>query len=229
MLDTELGLLQSRYHQAWSPQSDIEFLATRLRLYSFAFAKSEQHSLEDQQMKRSLDFIPLAYTTATRLVKASCLSPVDSAFWTAHVRTAVVFAVFFLLKISDHVKFQNDEKTEVRNTISQVWTLLRSWSVTEDDHFARVCEVIEYVSEVGTSPTSSWMSWNSSSRMSVNLVVDVVQAARARFRGGIRENKTTASGVVGVEMPALYPSWAGFTNTSIHSSLGEWDAFLGEI
>jgi hypothetical protein len=81
-----------------------------------------------------------------------------------------VDAVFFLLKLLSGL-YAFVDKSAVKNTIGQVWQLLRSRSQAEDNHLSRVRSVIEYLTHNHRhqeNPPSVYVK----SRIAGNVAVD---------------------------------------------------------
>jgi len=145
-LDTELSVLESRYSDMWSPATEIAFLGARLNLYGYVLADRPPNSTPNLEPNdNNTEFVNLGGRAAIRLLHIVHTSPDELVKGTQHTDYCVIYAVLFLLRTFGTAQKALVDETAVWNEISQTWTLMEGLSKVKRDHMARVCIIIEYV------------------------------------------------------------------------------------
>ncbi len=215
MFDGQLRAHEAQFGSSWRNNEYIFFLATKLHLYSFALTASAPESTANSSQKRE-ETLAVAYITAMNLLRCALDMSAELPYWTEHQLRNIVDAVFLLLKLGVP-SYEFVDEAAVRNTIGEVWQLLRSRSQVEDDHPSRVCSVIEYLSHNRWNRETQ-ASVNVKARMAGNLTVDSAWCARDRF-----------SETVKAQRPADYTS-AAIIEKSLADFDGEpWLLFFGGV
>jgi len=209
-LDTELSILQNRYSETWSPATEIAFLGARLNLYAYVLADCPPNSAPSLEPNEdSVEFIVLGGRAAVRLLHIVHTSPHELAKGTQHTDYCVVYAVLFLLRIFGTAQKALIDETAVWNAISQTWTLLKGLSKVERDHMARICTIIEYVTNCvdwkGEIPAPGKVR----SLMANNFIADIVIRARQRYHA---HAESAADGMVQAceTEETRFPNWSEF-------------------
>ena len=227
MFDGELRAQEARFASSWRRNEYIFFLATKLQLYSFALTatglESTDHSLSAE---RYAEIFSHSYLTAMSLVQSVIQCPSELPYWTEHQLKYVLDAVFFLIKLIG-CSYDFVDEARARNVISQIWQLIRSRSQTENDRPARICSVIEYLSQNRRNQErNNNASVNIKSRMASNLLVDSVWRARDRFSDAVKAQKpldyTSAAALERLMM--VFDDQSSFPLLS--DSIGDWDSFF---
>lgn len=211
---SDLNALEAAKWESWSLTTRLSFLCTKLHLYAYSLTipSAEHRSLSSTSLpdRRSPHYLSEAYTTAIRLVQACCggtssANPVTrpaimsealsypnlARCWTIFEKFALTYAVLFLLRLTKLTPTNNFHQIRTENAIRQATTFLRSCCVFKDDHFSRLCDILEYICAIDSSgndgPSSaSWLTDEPGvrSRMSSNLVFDAILRAKERFQRG---------------------------------------------
>ncbi|KAJ5261282.1 Transcriptional regulatory protein LEU3 [Penicillium angulare] len=214
MFDTELRAQEARFASCWRNNEYIFFLATKLQLYSFALSTT---GLElTNSAERRTEIYSHAYLTAMNLLQSALDLSTELPYWSEHQLRNVIDAVYFLLKLGG-ASYEFVDEAAAKNTVGQVWQLLRSRSQTEDDHVSRVCSVIEYLSQNPWKRESN-VSVKIKSRMAGNLAIDSVWCARNRFSETVRAQR-----------PVDYTSAAGIEKSLDGLDEQPWLSFFGEV
>jgi hypothetical protein len=213
-LDAELSILQNRYSETWSPATEIAFLGARLSLYAYVLADSPPNSAPSLEPNEdNIEFIVLGSRAAVRLLHIVYTSPHELAKGTQHTDYCVVYAVLFLLRIFGTAQKALIDETAVWNAISQTWTLLKGLSKVEHDHMARICTIIEYVTNCA--------DWKGEI-----FIADVVIRARQRYHA---HAESAADGMVqaGETEEAHFPIWSEFRFEDQDTLLAEFGDIFG--
>lgn len=223
--DTELSIFQSQYSDTWSPDTEIAFLGARLNLYAYALTGGPPNSaLSLEPREDNIDFVSLGSRAAVRLLHIVHMSPGELAKGTQHTGYCVVYAVLFLLRILGTTQKSLVDETAVWNAISQTWTLMKGLSKMERDHMARICTIIEYVTNCVDWSGEAPIPGKVRSLMANNFIADVVIRARQRY------HTHTESGVEGAQLDSetegqRFPVWSEFGSEDQSTLLAE----LGDI
>ncbi|KAL2844809.1 fungal-specific transcription factor domain-containing protein [Aspergillus pseudoustus] len=210
----DLNALESAKWESWGLTTRLSFLCTKLHLFSYSLTvQNADHHADSPALlpdPRSARYLSEAYITAIRLVETCCggtlftnsattqaitsdefLPPKVGRCWTIFERSALIYAVLFLLRLTRLTPNNNFPQIRSDNAIRQATTFLRSCSVFKDDHFSRLCDILDYIcdTESGGNDGSSPASWLADdlgvrSRMSSNIVFDAILRAKARFHRG---------------------------------------------
>lgn len=122
----------------------------------------------------------LGSRAAIRLLHIVHTSPDELVKGTQHTDYCVVYAVLFLLRIFGTAQKALVDEAAVWNAISQTWTLMEGLSKVERNHMARVCTIIEYVTNCADWSGEPPVPGKARSLMANNFVADVVIRARQR-------------------------------------------------
>ncbi|OBT68086.1 hypothetical protein VE03_01510 [Pseudogymnoascus sp. 23342-1-I1] len=183
ILNEELDMLASQQEANWEPEIKITFICARLRLYSFAFLQDiiEEPDAGLTRDSARTEFCLSAYLAAMGLTTiASSRSP-KAMFWTAEIWTCIVYATMFLLRLWERSKIYGLDETSIRSAVTQLRGLIAENSKEYDDHLARVCAIIDYLSKDGCADIPLRRPLKFHSRLSSNLVLDTVWHAKERF------------------------------------------------
>ncbi|ETS79693.1 hypothetical protein PFICI_09546 [Pestalotiopsis fici W106-1] len=170
-VETQIGDKMSTY-------TEMALLKVKLQLYSFAFTADTQNIRIDS---RASKFLSKAGRDATQVIATAAqhapshrpLQP-----WPATARSSIVYAVHVLLRLlafPEHL----DQDT-AKNYIGQAWVLLHSRSELENDSWARLCDIITYLSSADSTKDPPMVA-PVQARMSANIVVQSIWQARGRF------------------------------------------------
>jgi hypothetical protein len=226
-LDTELSILQNRYSETWSPATEIAFLGARLSLYAYVLADcppSSTPSLDPNE--DNIEFIVLGSRAAVRLLHIVYTSPHELAKGTQHTDYCVVYAVLFLLRIFGTAQKALIDETAVWNAISQTWTLLKGLSKVERDHMARICTIIEYVTNCADWKGETPAPGKARSLMANNFIADVVIRARQRYHAHA-ESAADRMMQAGETEEAHFPIWSEFRFEDQDTVLAEFGDIFG--
>ncbi|KAL1968667.1 hypothetical protein VTN77DRAFT_1493 [Rasamsonia byssochlamydoides] len=192
MFDVELQTHEAQLAQKWSRGDYMFFLATRLHLYAFALTDPAVTDA-DGGLAGGLhsEFLAHAYLAAMSLLQSAVDSPTGLRYWSMYQGRDAVNAAFFLLKlVGGNHEFV--DHAQARNMIHKFWELLREQSRVEDDHIARLCAIIEYLSRSssrGNQEDRDQLSLRVRSRMTANLIIDAVWRARDRFSQSVKAQR----------------------------------------
>lgn len=180
MFDAELQTREAQLASKWSRRDYIFFLATRLHLYAFALTDPAVTGA-DGSLTGGLhsEFLAHAYLAAMSLLQSAVDSAAELRYWSIYQGRGLVDAVFFLLKLVGG-DYEFVDTAGARDMIHKLWELLRGLSRVEDDHIARVCAIIEYLSH-SRGNDKEQVSLRVRLRMTANLIMDAVWRARDRF------------------------------------------------
>ena len=226
-LDTELSVLESRYSETWSAATEIAFLGARLNLYAYVLADNPPNSASNFKPEQdNIEFVNLGSRVAVRLLHIVCTSPHELVKGTQHTDYCVVYAVLFLLRIFGTAQKALMDETAVWNAISQTWTLMKGLSEVERDHMARICTIIEYVTNRADWSSEAPVPGKARSLMANNFVADVVIRARQRYHAHTES---------GAELPAPhsetdeanFPTWPEFGFEDQDMLLAEFGDIFG--
>ena len=183
ILNEELDLLASQQRANWGPEIKITFICARLRLYSFAFLQDiiEEPDVEITRVSARTEFSTSAYLAATELTTIASSRSSKAIFWTAEIWACIVYAAMFLLRLWERSKIYGLEETSIRSAVTQLRSLIAENSRENDDHLARVCAIIDYLSRDGYADIPLRRPLKFHSRLSSNLVFDTVWHAKERF------------------------------------------------
>jgi hypothetical protein len=192
MFDDEMRLQQTQFSQVWEKGDFIDFLGSKLLLCTFALAADGLSLSGDSlQKESSSQWVIQAYLTATTLLGTAFSIRADVPFVPVHLRRCIVYAVFFLLKVTGRHQLRFIDECKARNSINQGWEMLKSCSMVENDNMSRTCAVIQYLSsgdytqgQLQTQPSLCIRS-----RMGANLLVDAVFQARDRFSQSVKDQR----------------------------------------
>jgi hypothetical protein len=209
--DLELEQFEMRHKSSWSNDVERNFLGAKLRLYSYAFLRSEKPT-EDRPISNGsttyssrtsfASYLSKSYAAALRLIEISCQAketdypddvhlleqPASTSsniwhLWTSADVANIILAAFVLLQLTRRLNSRVDDDTAAENAISRAWYLLSSLSISKGDHYNRICDIIEYISKFKW-PLRSDPTLLIRSRMGASIQCDLVQRARRRFVGG---------------------------------------------
>ena len=226
-LDTELNILQSRDSDTWSPATEIAFLGARLNLYAYVLADSPPNSAPSLEPKEdNIEFVILGSRAAVRLLHIVYMSPNELIKGTQHTDYCVVFAVLFLLRIFGTAQKALIDEAAVWNAISQTWTLMKGLSNVERDHMARICTIIEYVTNCADWSGEAPVPGKARSLMANNFIADVVIRARQRYHA---HTESGADGPVpdGETAEVHFPMWSEFGFEDQDMLLAEFGNIFG--
>lgn len=183
MFDVELRTHEAQLASTWSRSDYTFFLATKLHLYTFALTDPAMTGA-DGSLTGGLhsEFLVHAYLAAMSLLQSAVDSVAELRYWSIYRGRDLVDAVFFLLKLV------GVDTTQARDMIHKIWELLRGLSRVEDDHIARVCAIIEYLSR-SRGNDKDQASLKVRSRMTANLIMDAVCRARDRFSQSVKAQR----------------------------------------
>ncbi|RSL92685.1 hypothetical protein CEP52_013677 [Fusarium oligoseptatum] len=170
-VETQIGAQMSTY-------TEMALLRVKLQLYSFAFTTDTQHIRIDS---RASGYLSKAGRDATRVITvASQYAPSHELLqpWPATARSSIVYAVHVLLRLLAYPEHLDQDTA--KNYIGQAWMLLRSRSELENDSWARLCDIISYLSRTDSTGGPPVMA-AVQARMSANIVVQSIWQARGRF------------------------------------------------
>jgi hypothetical protein len=226
-LDTELSILQNRYSETWFPATEIAFLGARLSLYAYVLTDSTPNSARSLEPKEDdIEFIILGSRAAIRLLHIVYTSPHELAKGTQHTDYCVVYAVLFLLRIFGTAQRALMDETAVWNAIGQTWTLLKGLSKVERDHMARICTIIEYVTNCADWRGEAPAPEKATSLMANNFIADVVIRARQRYHAhaeSAADRMEQAGGAEGAHIPV----WSEFRFEDHDTLLAEFGDIFG--
>ena len=190
VFDTSLRALETQIGGSWSFVSEIAFLKVQLQLYSFAVNAELSESKKVSEISLpTLEIMELANLSAIKLIEVAANLSEDVVLWSTNTHSAVAYAVCFLLKLSALPDRSCIDRVTARNSISQGWNLLRGGSVMENDHFSRICTIIEYLVKRNDTVQSDRLSMTVEARMSANIVLDAAWRAKDRFSESIKKSK----------------------------------------
>lgn len=199
ILNEELDMLASQQEANWEPEIKITFICARLRLYSFAFLQDiiEEPDVGATRVSARTEFSTLAYLAAMELTAIASSRSSKAIFWTAETWACIVYAAMFLLRLWERSKIYGLEETSIRSAVTQLRSLIAENSREHDDHLARVCAIIDYLSRDGCADTPLRRPLKFHSRLSSNLVFDTVWHAKERF------NLAKANQLPNDDMPSI--------------------------
>ncbi|TAQ84353.1 hypothetical protein B7494_g7318 [Chlorociboria aeruginascens] len=192
MFDTYLHALEVQSGSEWTMSSEMAFLKAKLQLYSFVGTDNTSESTSASASGLALgmsDILAQACLSAVKIIQIACNSAAETLLWTSNDRASILYAVFFLIKLSTSPQHHFLDQITTRNSISQVWNLYHGSSHTKEDHASRVCAVIEFLSKKNETEGKKGSSVNVESRMAANLLIDAVWRARERFSKGVRDSR----------------------------------------
>ncbi|CAH0058603.1 unnamed protein product, partial [Clonostachys solani] len=174
ILEKGLQELEIQLAPDMTAHAEIALLRVKLQLQSFVFT--------DDPMVEVISIIDLAAQAA----------PVRSTprIWTIILRTSVVYAAHILLRLLAYS--ENLDGGLIQNSIGQAWMLFNSQSELENDSWARLREIITYLSRIGTSQNTPGAS-SVRARMSANIAIETVWRARGRFSEEVLREKPRVS------------------------------------
>lgn len=170
-VETQIGIKMSTH-------TEMALLRVKLQLYSFAFTTDTQKIRIDS---RASVYLSKAGRDATQIIAtASQYAPSYGSLqpWPATAKSSIVYAVHILLRLlafPEHLH-QDTAKTH----IGQAWMLLHSRSELENDSWARLCDIISYLSRADSTNDPPMVA-AVQARMSANIVVQSIWQARGRF------------------------------------------------
>ncbi|KAJ5804917.1 hypothetical protein N7474_010804 [Penicillium riverlandense] len=211
--EADLNSLETTKWESWDLTTKMSFLGTKLHLYAYNLtAKNHTFSSPPLPDRRSHFYFSEAYKTSIRLIQTWCaaLSPAKSTpvpanlapepsfsklsrCWTIFEKLSLTYAVFSLLKFTKLSPNTHSHDLNTDNAIRQALTFLKSCSVFKDDHFSRVCDIVEYICHLDGSSSNHNGSLSSllssktpdvRSHMSSNVLLNVVLLAKERFERG---------------------------------------------
>jgi hypothetical protein len=226
-LDAEFSILQNRYSETWSPATEIAFLGARLSLYAYVLADSPPNSAPSLEPNEdNTEFIVLGSRTAVRLLHIVYTSPHELAKGTQHTDYCVVYAVLFLLRIFGTAQKALIDETAVWNAISQTWTLLKGLSKVERDHMARICTIIEYVTNCADWKGEMPAPGKARSLMANNFIANVVIRVRQRYHA-LAESVADGMAQAGETEEGHFPTWSEFRFEDQDTLLAEFGDIFG--
>ncbi|KAL2823385.1 hypothetical protein BDW59DRAFT_148809 [Aspergillus cavernicola] len=214
--EADLNSLETTNWELWDLTTKMSFLGTKLHLYAYNLT-AKHHTFSSPQLpdRRSQYYFSEAYATAIRLIQTWCAAlssttPIAipatlvtkpsfsklARSWTIFEKLSLTYAVLSLVKFTMLSPTTNSHDINTDNAIRQALTFLKSCSVFKDDHFSRLCDIIEYICHLdGSSSNSNSNSNNGSpsklsscnynpevrSHMSSNVLLNVVLRAKERF------------------------------------------------
>lgn len=220
--EADLNALEASNWMSWDLTTKMSFLGAKLHLYSYNLtAQGRNFSSPQLPDSRSSYYLSRAYTTAIRLIQTWCAatgtSPSSSSStttrlvtepsfpelarsWTIFEKTSLAYGVVLLLKLTklSPTTSHHDIPITTENAIREALTFLKSCSVLKDDHFQRLCDVVEYICHLDSrsnnnngslldfSATAAPSNSEVRSRMSSNALFNVILRAKERFH---RSNK----------------------------------------
>lgn len=221
-------------------------MAVELQLYSYVFSldtEAEHHPLGGVDLSLSpeiADYVSKAYLLALNVIQDCVEEEAEVRSWTFFDFHYLMHAAMVILYISRQYP-QTSDQVEAKDAIQQAWRLLKSRCLTEGDHFQRICDVIEYISNTDWSDDATKGAQTRillvRSRMAANVVYDVIARAKVRYLLGkkrLKEQLPERTGSVSKMAPALAldPPLAGDASdlwpqqTDADYSLGSLDEFL---
>ena len=200
--EMESELLEQRDIEHWNISLKIIYLGSRLHIYTYALMTFNiQHNGEDTNsrsdtaqvaeylsrvQKAALDTIELRCSEEARrgvdgiTPPSEAPRPADQPLhWTIFEFHSLLTAVCFLLKLTKFWKIDPDPIT-TGTAITSAWNIFNSMSRTKDDIFARICDIIRYITRVDWSSCKE-RGMIVRSRMGANMTYEVVVRARNRF------------------------------------------------
>ncbi|KAL1984930.1 hypothetical protein VTN96DRAFT_8589 [Rasamsonia emersonii] len=188
MFDVELRTHEAQLASTWSRSDYMFFLATKLHLYTFALTDPAMTGADGSPTGGlHSEFLVHAYLAAMSLLQSAVDSVAELRYWSIYRGRDLVDAVFFLLKLVGG-DYEFVDTTQARDMIHKIWELLRGLSRVEDDHIARVCAIIEYLSR-SRGNDKDQASLKVRSRMTANLIMDAVCRARDRFSQSVKAQR----------------------------------------
>ncbi|KAF2267779.1 hypothetical protein CC78DRAFT_456593 [Lojkania enalia] len=195
--DSELRLQETQLYQKWSRHDFINFLGCKMILYGFGVTAYDSNSeIEGLQglsgynnRLNSHHWTEQAYITASMLIQTACTMKEGFLFSMIHLQRWLTCAILFLLRLIIFPQAHQFDEAAIRNGINQGWELLRKCSLRENDHMARACAVIAYLSSKSHSGDAKHNvpTVRTQAKMGTNLVEDMVAIARERFSQHIRD------------------------------------------
>ncbi|CAI6097459.1 unnamed protein product [Clonostachys chloroleuca] len=159
----------------------LALLRVKLQLQSFVFTDDQLDRSDLRIENRAADHLSKVETYSTKIIDlAAQAAPVRSAphIWTITLRTSVVYAAHILLRLVAYS--ENLDVGLIQNSIGQAWMLFNSQSELENDSWARLREIITYLSRIGTSQNTPGAP-SVRARMSANIAIESIWRARGRF------------------------------------------------
>ena len=190
MFEIQLRALEAQIRTDWSLFTQVAFWRNELQLCNFAFPGHSFIPADGSGLNTErLEILARGSISAMNLIQAATSSSNNLATWTNVVRMGVGYAVFYLLKLTASPDLHVVDPIAARNCISQAWTFLHRGSEMEDDHFNRVCSIIEYLSKNSGKARKDDLALIVQSRMGANLLWDSAWRAKARFSQTVKDSK----------------------------------------
>lgn len=205
----DLNALETANWESWNMTTKLSFLCTKLHLYAYSLT-TEHRTLSSSRLpdQRFIRYFSEAYTTAIHLIETWCgalpstestatsaISAGEPSFpklsrcWTIFENFALTYAVLSLLKLTKLTPTNHFHEIKTENAVRKAATFLKSCSVFKDDHFSRLCDILEYICRIDSNSNNGSASEFSStdntevrSRMSSNILFDAILRAKERFQ-----------------------------------------------
>lgn len=230
-------------------------LMARLCLYSFvlAAASAPKGSMKAStiQSHEGVYYVTQTYNCAKQIIdlfsmqirsratKDAFDSENDPRQWTCFQRWSVLYATMTILWI---IKLSGiDSNTaSAQGVVADGRNVLRRLILTEEDHYTRVCDIIDYISAMDPSSSEGRnISRNVvRARASVNLIWDVVYAAKQRHaerRAAMQAanarglNGATQSAAKSTASDAVVETLDDTMNGDFDSLFTDWDGFIPDL
>ncbi|KAK9250137.1 hypothetical protein V1507DRAFT_395126 [Lipomyces tetrasporus] len=189
--DLDIEQFEMKHKSTWTSGVERSFLGTKLRLYSYAFLRSDSMvdcRTEDRAINRTRSLTTCSSRISFLSTSAAAASN-SMHFLTSSDVSNIILATFVLLQLTRRWNFNVDD-TEADNAISRAWNLLSSLSIAEGDHYNRICDIVEYIGKLKW-PSSSASEQHQQqptllirSRMGTSIEWDLIHSARRRFDSG---------------------------------------------
>ncbi|KUL87859.1 hypothetical protein ZTR_03199 [Talaromyces verruculosus] len=239
-----------------SKREEIEILTAKLHLYSYLlnpFLQQHQDSIESAALvdgHHTTYYVGQAYSQASRIINLSCdVFAEDSGIessegvqekrqWTLTQTLDLMYAMTVLLwivKLSE--TSQNIDAADAiirrgRNVFKQLVTM-------NDDHYSRLCDLVDYMTSMDfdtlQKSRDSLKQIFVRSRMSANIIWNVVYAAKKRFLER-RAQAPRDDELDSIDMALLSADPLALNNIDFNTYIGdignfdlawaEWDALL---
>lgn len=175
---------------SWPLHVKRQLMTVELQLYSYVFSLdtgTERDILGGNDLSESpeiANYVSKAYLLALKIIDEALAEEAQVKSWTFFDFHNLMHAVMVLLYISRQYP-QTSDQVEAKDAIQQAWRLYKSRQLTEGDHFHRLCDVIEYISNTDWSNDVMELAETRRllvrSRMSANVVYDVIARAKVRY------------------------------------------------
>ena len=192
MFETELGMIQEKYSDEWSPADEVSLLDARLSLYSYVLYQRVSQTPGNIRLGNEHELITQSSVTARQLLAIFTTFPELLSRGIFHVFRSASYAVFFLLRLLGTAPSHYIDEASIRNTVRQIFSIMKGITETGSDRrfqCIRICRIIEHMINEDWN-TEVPFTGRAESFMGMNFVADV--AARGIIKANQQHLATRA-------------------------------------